>query len=637
MDWIIELDICALLITSLILLVIFRRKELPTMKNITFFILMVLTFLASLFDLVSVYAIEHVHTLPLGLNYFLQMMYAIPFTAIPMVYYIYVMSMTIQNRIISKGRVAFIATIYGIELFFILTTPFTHWHFYFNEAMEYSHGWAVYVTYGLSFFFILLCIIDITHYKKRMTTAQIAIILLICFACAAGVFVQLIFNHLMLVCFVVAFSALIACFTIQDSNRSFNAVTGTFTLKSFEFIVLSLFRKKKSFTVFCLEPLNCGKLYETLGVNTLDQLAISIAASLRDLAPKKQIYRLSAYRFALVTEQSPEELAPLIDELAERYQNPFRIDGMPLYITPVMCTVRAPEAAGYLEDIMNAVQDSLQEAQQMEDSELHLVHSGESSLIHRRRESAITHVLRRAIQREEFVIHYQPVYSSRERRFVAAEALLRLTEKSLGDIPPSEFVPIAEKTGIMPQISRIVIEQVCAFIADNRLWEKGIRHIGINLTSPECINELLPTEATRIMDRYHIPCNMINFEVTESAIQDHNKHFPGIVRSMSSLGTTFTLDACYSAFSEEGIIFDAPFRQVKLSKDFLDSSMNSEAKRTLLKHTISLFRDLNLEIVAVGIETREQAEELSLYGCHYYQGFYYSHPLPEQDLLSIFH
>ena len=157
MDWIIELDICALLITSLILLVILRRKELPTMKNITFFILMVLTFLASLFDLVSVYAIEHVHTLPLGLNYFLQMMYAIPFTAIPMVYYIYVMSMTIQNRIISKGRIAFIATIYGIELFFILTTPFTHWHFYFNEAMEYSHGWAVYVTYGLSFFFIFLC------------------------------------------------------------------------------------------------------------------------------------------------------------------------------------------------------------------------------------------------------------------------------------------------------------------------------------------------------------------------------------------------------------------------------------------------------------------------------------------------
>lgn len=637
MDWIIELDICALLITSLILWVIFQRRELPTMKNITFVILIVLTFLASLFDLVSVYAIEHVDTIPLGLNYFLQMLYSIPFISIPMVYYIYIMSMTIQNRIISRGRIALIVVTYGIELFLVLTTPFTHWHFYFNEAMEYSHGWGVYVTYGLSFFFIVLCLIDITHYKKRLSVKQTAIILLICFACAAGVFVQLFFNQVLLVCFVVAFCELVACFTIQDSNRSFNASTGTFTLKSFEFMLLTLFRQKKSFTVFCLEPKNYSKLNETLSVNTLDELAIYIASSLRDLAPKNLVYRLSPFRFALVTEQSPDELAPLIDELVERYQHPFRADGISLYLTPVMCTVRVPEAASYLEDVMNAVQDALHQAQKMEDSELHLVHSGESSLIHRRRENAITHVLRRAIQREEFVIHYQPIYSSRERRFVAAEALLRLTEKSLGDIPPSEFIPIAEKTGIMPQISRIVIEQVCTFIADNRLWEKGIRHIGINLTTSECINELLPTEAARIMDRYHIPCNMINFEVTESAIQDHNKRFLETVRSMSSLGTTFTLDASYSAFSEEGLIFDAPFRQVKLSKAFLDASMNSEAKQTLLKHTISLFRDLNLEIVAVGIETKEQAEELSLYGCHYYQGYYYSHPLPEKDLLNIFH
>ena len=129
---------------------------------------------------------------------------------------------------------------------------------------------------------------------------------------------------------------------------------------------------------------------------------------------------------------------------------------------------------------------------------------------------------------------------------------------------------------------------------------------------------------------------MINFEITETAIHDHLKRFPDIVGTMSSLGTNFTLDAFYSSASE-GLLVGIPFRQVKLSKTFLDSSMNSEANRIFLKHTISLFRDLNLEIVAVGIETKEQMEELSLYGCHYYQGFFYSTPLPEKDLLTIFH
>jgi len=635
MDWIIEFDICALLITSLILWVLHRRKDLMTMQNITFRVLLFLTLTAASFDLISIYAIEHVTELPLWLNYIIQMMYAIPFTAIPMVYYIYVVSLTIQNRIITKSRIALMVIPYLIELLLILTTPLTHWHFHFNDALEYCHGWAVYVTYALSFFYILLCFIDISHYKKRLNTMQITTIIIICFCCAATVLIQLIFNNLMIICFSVTFCALLSCFTLQSPLRAYNATTGTFTLKTFELMVVSLFRKKKSFTVFCLEPQHYGKLYETLGTAATEALSIALVSTLREIFSGKPLYRLSGLRFALITEQSAEELLPSIDRLLERYKEPFKLAGTTLTLTPVMCIVEAPDSAGYLEDVTNAIQDALSEAQQT-DSDPHIVRSGEASLIRRRRESAICHVLKRAIQKEEFVIHYQPIYSVRERRFVAAEALLRLSEKSLGDISPAEFIPIAEKTGIMPQISRIVIEQVCAFIATNRLWEKGIRHIGINLTSPECVNDLLPAEATRIMDRYHIPCNMINFEVTEPAIQDNLKQFPEIISDMSALGTGFTLDAFSSAFSEKGIVFTAPFRQVKLSKAFLDSSMNSETKRTLLKHTISLFRDLNLEIIAVGVETREQAEELSMYGCHYFQGYYYSLPLPEMDLLNIF-
>ncbi len=635
MDWIIEFDICALLITALLLWVIHRRKDLPSMRNYTFRILLTLTLVAAIFDLASIYAIEHVTEIPLWLNYVIQLMYAIPFTSIPMVYYLYVISLTIQNRIITKSRIALIVVPYAIEVFFILTTPFTHWHLYFNDALQYCHGWAVYVTYALSFFYILLCFIDISHYKKLLSTMQITVMVLICFACATSVLLQLVIGNLMIVCFTVAFCELLACFTLQSPLRIYNATTGTFTLKSFEFMLFSLFRKKKPFTVFCMEPQHYGRLYETLGATTTEELSVAIASSLRELAPHTPLYRLSGLRFALISEQSATELQPLIDGIFNRYKNPFKLSGVTLSLTPIMCTVQMPEAANYLEDVMNAIQDSLSEANLL-DSDLHLIHSGEAALIRRRRESAICHVLKRAIQKEEFVIHYQPIYSVRERRFIAAEALLRLSEKSLGEISPTEFIPIAEKIGIMPQISRIVIEQVCAFIANNRLWEKGIRHIGINLTSSECISELLSSEVTRIMDRYHVPCNMINFEVTENATQTNQKLFLENARHLSGLGTIFTLDAFHTALSKNNILFNAPFHQVKLSREFLLSSMRNETERTLLKHTIALLRDLNFEIVAVGVETIEQVEALNVYGCHYYQGFYYSQPLTEKELLDIF-
>lgn len=635
MDWIIEFDICALLITSLLLWVIHRRKDLPSMRNYTFRILLILTLVAAIFDLASIYAIEHATEIPLWLNYVIQLMYSIPFTSIPMVYYLYVISLTIQNRIITKSRVALIVVPYAIEVFFILTTPFTHWHLHFNDALQYCHGWAVYATYALSFFYIVLCFIDISHYKKLLSAMQITVIILICFACAASVLLQLFIGNLMIVCFTVAFCELLVCFTLQSPLRIYNATTGTFTLKSFEFMLFSMFRKKKPFTVFCMEPQHYGRLYETLGATSAEELSVAIANSLHELVPGKPLYRLSGLRFAFITEQSATELQPLIDGILNRYKNPFKLSGATLSLTPVMCTVQMPEAANYLEDVMNAIQDALSEANLL-DSDLHLIHSGEAALIRRRRESAICHVLKRAIQKEEFVIHYQPLYSVRERRFVAAEALLRLSEKSLGEISPTEFIPIAEKIGIMPQISRIVIEQVCAFIANNRLWEKGIRHIGINLTSSECISELLSSEVTRIMDRYHVPCNMINFEVTENATQNNPKLFLENARHLSGLGTIFTLDAFHTALSKNNILFNAPFRYVKLSREFLLSSMRNETERTLLKHTISLLRDLNFEIVAVGIETIEQVEALNVYGCHYYQGFYYSQPLTESELLDMF-
>lgn len=635
MDWIIEFDICALLITGLLLWVIHRRKELPSMRNYTFRLLLTLTLLAAIFDLASVYAIGHATEIPLWLNYVIQLMYSIPFTSIPMLYYLYVISLTIQNRIITKSRIALIVIPYAIEVLFILTTPFTHWHLYFNDSLQYCHGWAVYVTYALSFFYIVLCFIDISHYKKLLNTMQITAIILICFACATAVLLQLFIGNLLIVCFTVAFCTLFACFTLQSPLRVYNATTGTFTLMSFESSLFSLFRKKKPFTVFCMEPQHYGKLYEALGSAASEELSVAIANSLHELAPQKPLYRLSGLRFALITEQPATELRPLIDGIIARYKNPFKLGGATLSLTPIMCTVQMPEAANYLEDVMNAIHDSLSEANQI-DSEVHLIHAGESALIHRRRESAIGHVLKRAIQKEEFTIHYQPIYSVRERRFVAAEALLRLSEKSLGEISPEEFIPIAEKIGIMPQISRIVIEQVCAFIASNRLWEKGIRHIGINLTSPECLNELLPSEVTRIMDRYHIPCSMINFEVTENATQTNQKLFLENSRQLSGLGTIFTLDAFHTALSKNNVLFEAPFRQIKLSREFLHSSMSNETNRTLLKHTIALLRDLNFEIIAVGIETIEQAEALSVYGCHYYQGFYYAYPLSETELLDIF-
>ena len=246
---------------------------------------------------------------------------------------------------------------------------------------------------------------------------------------------------------------------------------------------------------------------------------------------------------------------------------------------------------------------------------------------------AIEQALISAVESGRFEVHYQPIIDTHTKRFHSMEALARLNVYGYGYVSPEEFILIAERNGTILQIGLIVLEEVCRFISGNKLEEKGIEFVEVNLSVVQCMQDTICKDIMRILNKYDIPPRMINLEITESAAADSEEK---LIRNMARLSLsdiTFSLDDYGSGFSNINYIVDLPFSIVKLDKYIVWAAMKNVTSRRILENTVAMFKAIHLRIVAEGIEDIEMARIITDMGVDYLQGYYFSRPVPKDQLL----
>ena len=181
------------------------------------------------------------------------------------------------------------------------------------------------------------------------------------------------------------------------------------------------------------------------------------------------------------------------------------------------------------------------------------------------------------------------------------------------------------------ELGRQMFERVCAFIARERLSEKGIESINVNLSPAQCMNDQLALELNEIAERYDVPMKMIDFEITETSIED-----PMIIHRQMILlqkhGAEFSLDDFGTGTSNLTRLMKLPIHVVKLDMDVVNSYFTGEAG--FLPDLVRMFQDANIKIVVEGVETAEMQRVLAEMGCDYQQGYYFSRPVPPEEFLA---
>ncbi len=237
-----------------------------------------------------------------------------------------------------------------------------------------------------------------------------------------------------------------------------------------------------------------------------------------------------------------------------------------------------------------------------------------------------------ALEHNEFVMYLQPKYSIDSPHIVGAEALVRWIHPENGIISPADFIPIFEKDGFIIKVDEYMWEQAAITI---KSWiDAGLEPlpISVNISRVHLSDDRFVKILDGIVAKYDIPKKYLEAEITESVENDHSGD---MIKKLKESGYTLLMDDFGSGYSSLNMLKSTPFDVIKIDKDFFSEFMLSDRGKKIISHTISMSKDIGLELVAEGVETKEQAQFLYDSGCRVAQGFYYSKPVTVDEFNRI--
>ncbi|TPQ49225.1 sensor domain-containing phosphodiesterase [Prosthecomicrobium hirschii] len=375
---------------------------------------------------------------------------------------------------------------------------------------------------------------------------------------------------------------------------------------------------------------------DSLGLSVGDSMLLTVARRLaRQLKPQDSLARISGDQFGivLISEQDPERVAAFADSIRRAIRAPITFGEREIFLTA---------------SIGIAVYDgqSRKEDELVKDAEIAMHHAKRlgGDRLEAFRPSLRTHGgdaltmeadLRKAIEKEEIRILYQPILSIAENRIAGFEALVRWDHPKRGRVPPQEFISIAERTGLIIPLGLFVLDKTARQLSQ---WQEEFEQdpplfASVNVSSRQLIRHDLINDVKSVMSRVDLARGSLKIEVTESLVMENPEYTAKVLIRIKELGASLALDDFGTGYSSLSYLQRFPFDTIKIDQSFVRG--DGKERPLLLKTIVGLGRDLGMSVVAEGVETEEQAKELKLLGCDYAQGFHYGQPIPPEEVRRL--
>ena len=636
MNYIIHYDVAALLITLIIIAQYYSNRRISLGVRKVFVVMLMIAAGSNALDLITVYTIEHPQSIPLWLNYLVNMVYLLSFNCVPMLYYVYVREAIRPSERWSRWEYVKAFGMFAVDALLIFTTPITKGIFYFENGLYYKHGSWMAFLYVSAFYYMVSALIQTIRYQSKLTRSQRFVVVFYSVGTIVSIVFQLVCSGLLIVQFAISLALLFVYLSLENPEDFTDAQIGSFNRLAFSETISSYLRTEKDFEIMGVQIGGIGYLRSVIGLTNINGLMKMIADFLESISGRRRkVFYVEQNRFMILVEGSDAHWDMFREVLQRRFQRPFTFEGTDFSLDLAMTLLPNKEHQGIsdAEDIIRMLECSLQEAE--ESGAEMIVISGEQLLEKGRRESEILHILREALRYQRFEVYYQPIYSVKKKCYCSAEALIRLRDETMGYISPEEFVPIAERHGLIIEMGTFVFREVCSFIAKKRLWERGIEYVDVNLSVVQCMQEDLHERLIAIMDEFHLPYHCINLEITETAAVLSSENLRGNMTKLMEKGVNFSLDDYGTGFSNTASIIEYPFHTIKLDKSMLWSATDSEKAMCALEHVIAMIKSMHMELICEGVETQSQATMLEHMGCDYFQGYYFSKPVNAEGFLDL--
>lgn len=624
----VDFEICTIIFMVFIIALIFGKKEVVNYQNKMFRVYILITFFNTCLDVITCYTIANYKTVPYAFNYALNAVFLAIQFIIPTIFLVYVY-MKVRQIEISGSMLFLIAwTPCLIGVVTVLLNPLTNYIFYIDDT-GYHHGTYHWLLYA-NVLFYLLCTIVYMFFNRDVIRIRQMIIIAVVITCALlPVLIQYFLPTYMLSGVGTALSVVLLYVTDQSQVIYSDTITRALNREAFIQHVNSAIQRNIPEQIFAIALDNFKLINERFGVEGGNELMRMFVDNLIDEYNESEVFRYGGDTFLVVLPEKTEG-AKEHDRIRRIIKKRYHIEEEIVELSACICllhTIHIHQTT-LIQTLEHAIVNVKKKGR---DRFLEVDEDVTEDL---KRSSAIERALVKAVESGHFEVHYQPILDTHTGKFHSMEALARLNVYGYGYVSPEEFIRIAEVNGTILQIGLIVLDEVCTFISEHNLKEKGIEFVEVNLSVVQCMQDHICRDIRRILEKHNVSPTMINLEITESAAADSEEKLIRNMARMSLSDITFSLDDYGSGFSNINYIVDLPFSIVKLDKYIVWAAMKNVTSRTILEHTVAMFKAIHLDVVAEGVEDMEMAGVLTAMGVDYLQGFYFSRPVPRDQLLT---
>jgi diguanylate cyclase (GGDEF)-like protein/PAS domain S-box-containing protein len=403
--------------------------------------------------------------------------------------------------------------------------------------------------------------------------------------------------------------------------------------RSFE---LAKRRAGKSFAVIFLDLDSFKLINDSLGHLTGDQMLVMIAGrieatvrscdSITRYGRNHTIARLGGDEFTILLEDitSTLDVVRVAERITAKLSEPFVINGQELFPTASIGIAIYNPSYDSPEEILRDADTAMYSAKSLGKGRYEIFDSN-------MRANAVARLqleseLRRGLERKEFEVYYQAIIDLVTEKILGFEALVRWNHASRGMIPPNEFVPVAEETGLIVRLGQWVFETACR---QTRIWQsrfpsKDPLSININISASHFLQSELVQFSQKVLEETQLSRSSLCLEVTESAMMPDPEAGIRLMHELKALGVKLAMDDFGTGYSSLSYLHRFPLDSLKIDQSFVSRMIeDDEIARTI----ITMGKNLGLKVVAEGVETIEQVEKLRQMGCRYAQGYYFSVPL----------
>jgi diguanylate cyclase (GGDEF)-like protein len=363
------------------------------------------------------------------------------------------------------------------------------------------------------------------------------------------------------------------------------------------------------------------------GDELLKQVGLRLSESLRE---SDTVARLGGDEFGVLLPKvvDAEAAVAVARKLRTTLEEPFTIHGLALQMEASIGIALYPDHGGDVQSLLQRADVAMYVAKE---------HPTGCEVYTRERDGyspdrlTLLTELRRAIDRGELLLHYQPKANLRTGEILGVEALVRWQHPERGMIPPDEFIPAAQKTGVIGPLTMFVLDEA---LRQCRTWSlQGLELcVAVNLSTRNLLDLHLPEAVAELLARWEVPARLLELEITESTILADPVRAMQILSRLDEMGVRLSIDDFGTGYSSLAYLKRLPVDELKIDKSFILGMDESENDEVIVRSTIDLGRNLGLRVVAEGVESPQAWSRLAQLGCNVAQGYFLSRPVPAEDL-----